>query len=493
MSSKSTILIVDDNRNWRHLVKNLLSDLGYTYLVATTGEEALEQIQNKALDLIILDLKLPNSTGIEIIRRATDAQLDLAPVIIMTGYPSIDTAVEAGRLSVFDYIQKGSLRFEEELKESVSRAISLKSGDREDDTEAIAQKFFRRAAFNIKTVEDGLVVSGARSPEWREDNRIFVKCIKSGNATKEDVRATAHMVRKFSGQEGIGFLAHPEELAQGAASQIWLEKKDGVFIIPLYVPAMRQLMNTKDREECHRHLVNLKRTWHALTDPYESLNATADPQWFFGQDDLIKQIGSHLDSNSKKHIAIHGMRKSGKTALLNQVELLSRAKGMPTARWIAKKGEGFQAVLYNLVSDLMSSLNELYENIELPSQESLQEYQANPKGSFKNDLQQLRQATRSLPRDIYRLVLLIDELDINNFFPWQGDRREDYEQYCNLFQTLKEVTEVPDQPPLSLVVACEYFWVDEVNRFPHNQQFQNPMYGRFLRLDRKSTRLNSSH
>ncbi len=48
-----------------------------------------------------------------------------------------------------------------------------------------------------------------------------------------------------------------------------------------------------------------------------------------------------------------------------------------------------------------------------------------------------------------KLVLLIDEVDINNFFPWEGDREEHYQRYCDLFQTLKEVTETVGEKPRS--------------------------------------------
>lgn len=481
MDSQSTVLIVDDNALARETIKHILSELNCRCVEAETGEHALKLIQRTPLDAIILDLKLPGIDGLETLRRAAEKRPSLAPVIVLTGYARFDTAFEAGRLDVFDYIEKADLSGGA-LKDAVGRALRSNPGTAADDTQAVTEDFFRWAGFNVRRASDGLLVSMPQNSEWERDGKIFVRCVGRGKATKRDVRAVGRKVSELSQAGGTGFLAHPEDLALGAARQIFEEKKNGVFVIPMHVPRAKRLMSSADADECYRHLVGLKRMWSAMADPYESLDAISDPQWFFGQEDLLKQIRAHLGSSSEKHLVIHGMRKSGKTALLNQVGLLTRAKGIPTAKWVARRGEDFQTVLYNLVAELAESLREIYGGVEVPPRESLSAYQANPGASFKGDWQKLCQAGQKISGDVPRLVWLIDELDINNFFPWQGDRREDYVQYCNLFQTLKEVTEAAARPPLTLIVACEYFWVDEVNRFPYNRRFQNPLYRRFLRF-----------
>jgi len=345
----------------------------------------------------------------------------------------------------------------------------------------LGRQFFKRADFDTTNEGSDLIVSKRASPEWRTYGDMFVKCVEDKKATKDDVLYMEGKLQESSSEGGIGFLVHSGGLAKGAPRQIWQARKKRSVIIPLYVPRMRQAMERGDSEECYRQLVDLKRTWGIMTDPYEWLDATSDPQWFVGRGNLIEQIVAHIESKGTRPVLVYGMRRSGKTALLNQVELRCQEKGFPTARWIARKGVGYEIILYNFIADLVTHAGRMYPDAKLPPQAEVKDYQENPTRAFRQDLQQLSKAIRGHRGDHARLVLLIDEMDISNFFPWQRDPDEDYERYCFLFQTLKEVIESPGQSSLSLVFAAEHFWIDEIDRFPHNSRFQNPMYSRFLR------------
>ena len=102
---KRTILIVDDEESIRFSLKGGLEDEGYNTLLAGTGEEGLQIIENNEVDLILLDIWMPGKDGLQILEELKNNGCPI-PVIIMTGHGSIDTAVRATRLGALDFVEK---------------------------------------------------------------------------------------------------------------------------------------------------------------------------------------------------------------------------------------------------------------------------------------------------------------------------------------------------------------------------------------------------
>ncbi len=103
-----TILIVDDNRQISgFLAGSVLPSLGYEVLVAYTGRQGLDLIRqhHRLIDLILLDLQLPDTTGIDLLRTLEHENI-YVPTILMTGHGSEQVAVDAFRLGVQDYLNK---------------------------------------------------------------------------------------------------------------------------------------------------------------------------------------------------------------------------------------------------------------------------------------------------------------------------------------------------------------------------------------------------
>lgn len=103
-----TILIVDDNRQISgFLAGSVLPSLGYEVLVAYTGRQGLDLIcqHHRLIDLILLDLQLPDTTGIDLLRTLEHENI-YVPTILMTGHGSEQVAVDAFRLGVQDYLNK---------------------------------------------------------------------------------------------------------------------------------------------------------------------------------------------------------------------------------------------------------------------------------------------------------------------------------------------------------------------------------------------------
>lgn len=103
-ASKPNILVVDDEMGPRESLKMILNPY-YNVLVADRGAQAIEMLKEHPVDLVTLDLKMPGLTGINVLEKVKAHDPDIEAIII-TGYGSLDTAIEGLRLGAFDYISK---------------------------------------------------------------------------------------------------------------------------------------------------------------------------------------------------------------------------------------------------------------------------------------------------------------------------------------------------------------------------------------------------
>ncbi len=99
------ILVADDERSMRELLAIVLKREGYEVLLAENGQQALAALQAGHVDLVISDIKMPDMSGVEVLRAAKAVDVSL-PTIMMTAFASTDTAVEAMRLGACDYLIK---------------------------------------------------------------------------------------------------------------------------------------------------------------------------------------------------------------------------------------------------------------------------------------------------------------------------------------------------------------------------------------------------
>src|SRR3970040_2227354 len=101
----SQLLIVDDERLIRWSLEQTLAKGGYEVSTASTGEAALPPVRDDPPDLILLDLKLPDIDGLQVLRQIKDTNPHVQ-VLIMTAYADVGTAVEAMKLGAYDYLPK---------------------------------------------------------------------------------------------------------------------------------------------------------------------------------------------------------------------------------------------------------------------------------------------------------------------------------------------------------------------------------------------------
>lgn len=115
-----TLLVVDDEQTTRELCAAVAEQGGIRAITAASAEEALEILEQSAVDIVLTDLKLPGSGGLELLKRVHELHPHIA-VMVLTQYGTIDSAVEATRMGALDYVTK-PFRVEE-LRTRLDRAV----------------------------------------------------------------------------------------------------------------------------------------------------------------------------------------------------------------------------------------------------------------------------------------------------------------------------------------------------------------------------------
>lgn len=105
MSREIKILIVDDDKDICDYMEILLSQAGYTVETQTDPHKAVEQVKTQDFHVVVLDIMMPELDGMEVLEEIRKFDNDIA-VIIFTGNPSVDTAVQSMKFNVADYIKK---------------------------------------------------------------------------------------------------------------------------------------------------------------------------------------------------------------------------------------------------------------------------------------------------------------------------------------------------------------------------------------------------
>ncbi len=103
--SSGSILVVDDEERQREIYRDILQDEGYDAETAPSGEAALRLLAQRRFDLVVTDLNLTGMTGVQLLTEILTADPTLA-VILITGYPSVQSAIEATKRGVYQYLEK---------------------------------------------------------------------------------------------------------------------------------------------------------------------------------------------------------------------------------------------------------------------------------------------------------------------------------------------------------------------------------------------------
>jgi DNA-binding NtrC family response regulator len=118
------VLLVDDEEEFVETLGQRLEVRDFDVTTALNGADALQTIEDKEIDLIILDVQMPGVDGVEVLRKIKERK-PLIEVIMLTGHATVETAIDGMKLGAFDFLIKPTET--EELVEKINRAFSRKA------------------------------------------------------------------------------------------------------------------------------------------------------------------------------------------------------------------------------------------------------------------------------------------------------------------------------------------------------------------------------
>jgi putative nucleotidyltransferase with HDIG domain len=123
------ILIADDEPSICDILEKFLKKKGYEVVRSSEGRAALAVVKNNSIDLVVSDIKMPGMSGVELLQKIREHDRNL-PVLITTGFPTLDTAIEALKLGAYDYLTKPFHL--EEIGEKIRRALEQRRLEEEN-------------------------------------------------------------------------------------------------------------------------------------------------------------------------------------------------------------------------------------------------------------------------------------------------------------------------------------------------------------------------
>jgi DNA-binding NtrC family response regulator len=174
------ILVIDDEESLRFTFEHFLREAGHAVTCASTYDEACERLADAEWDLIFSDIILEGHTGIEILRLCGEAQPG-CPVVMITGYPTVETATEALRLGAFDYVAK-PVEMEALLRVT---GLALQHKKLVDERE----EYRSRLDTIFTSVEDGIITVDRRLVLTEVNNASKRMCGFTPEAAGTDIRA----------------------------------------------------------------------------------------------------------------------------------------------------------------------------------------------------------------------------------------------------------------------------------------------------------------
>ncbi len=201
----NTILIVDDEKTLRYFLRLNLQEQGYQVIEAANGKTALKLVNNQHFDVALVDLQLTDMNGLDIMRYLRRNSPNTS-VIILTGYATVDSAVEALRQGAHDYLTKPCST--SELLASVADGIARQSvepaGAEDNQPKIIEIKGLEinRAArhvsrhgetINLTPTEFDILNVLMTNPNTAIDSISLIKEVRGYEATEADARAIARV------------------------------------------------------------------------------------------------------------------------------------------------------------------------------------------------------------------------------------------------------------------------------------------------------------
>lgn len=155
MTTSIRVLVVDDEQIARLTLQRILQMGGYEVLTVGSGEEALVALETEQYDVMLLDLIMPGMSGLEVLSRMNKTNADLK-VVVLTAFGSMDSAIQALRFRVHDYLVKPVSK--EQVLSSVQDALESRAAQNNKISSARTTYSVERGRRAIYQVEEGIMI-----------------------------------------------------------------------------------------------------------------------------------------------------------------------------------------------------------------------------------------------------------------------------------------------------------------------------------------------
>lgn len=254
------ILVVDDEESLRHTFKIFLKREGYGPIVlASNFEEAVYELANNSFELIISDIVLGGNTGIDLLKRIRELNIN-CPVIMVTGYPNVETASDALRFGAFDYIQKPVEK--EQLLKTSRLALQqyklqkekVKAEESRERYRSYLDTLFRSVSDAILTIDDDMTIVkmnqaarslfGSINPDVQENANLATICNDQGSCffkeetekvLRSGIEITEHRIEfeSLSGKQKIlSLCVSPLDDGKGGTHGVVIVIRDMTACVP---------------------------------------------------------------------------------------------------------------------------------------------------------------------------------------------------------------------------------------------------------------------
>lgn len=321
------ILVVDDEANIRALIDEILSEEGYDVTTAADAKEARGARKRQEFDLILLDIWMPDTDGISLLREWSDGGAT-GTVVMMSGHGTVDTAVEATRLGAVDFIEKPvSLA---KLLRTVERALAVRRSKEQrrgtathnvapagksQPMRALREQIARVAQHNTHTLFTGEPGSG---------RELFARFLASQSA-----QARGAFVAVMGGDLNDEN-AQRELLGDGTEAGAFERAEGGILFIQelgeLGGQAQRVLLSALEQG-------NYRAAGHTADRPFECRILSSAFQGFERSDTLRPELLSHLSVVVIRVPPLREYPEDVPELLRHHVELLVETEGLPFRRF----------------------------------------------------------------------------------------------------------------------------------------------------------------
>jgi PAS domain S-box-containing protein len=427
------VLVVEDKPEMIQILTDyVLGPQGYVTLTALNGEEGLRMALSGEPDLVLLDLRLPKMSGLQVLQTLREQQCSV-PVIVITAYGSEEVVVRALRLGANDYIAKP---FElDEMIHIIEKVLSQSGRGKvrlSQELEISVKELTKKLELILHSVDEGVFTvnremriltfnpAAERILGWREEEvigRPYAEIFREEEGTlsyQEELLSEAMSKAQLvtSMKEGYPVTSKDGQRISIASSVVPLLNLDGQV-----VGAMAAFHDVSaEKAQRDRRAARTRQAIERKFNPYISGGPVREPDMFFGRDEALAEVLNTIHNN---HVAIYGERRIGKTSLLYQLDNRLREVEDPQylfiPAFVSLQGVPAERLFYTLMGAIARNCQPRIGSLNLICVTKKKGYDVY---DLVDDLKTVLEALEATTDKQIRLVLLLDEGDeLNKYDP----------------------------------------------------------------------------